>query len=270
MSPSGTDQRSYSALTEGPGGTVAREGAEMLRTRYQLAADHASGRRVLEIGCGPGVGLGLIDRAAEGVVGADYDDALLRVAASTYGARIPFICLDAQKLPFRDASFDLILFFEGTYYVPDMDTVFDEVRRVVADGGEVLFVNANPDRPDFIRSPKSVRYHSAEEFRQALIKRGFEVEVRGGFPLTEAGIQSKLVSRGRKLAESLGLIPRTLAGRAALKRLLFGKLVAVPAEMGDDFGEASPLSKLPGAEPVVDFKVIYVAATMRPKKSESQ
>jgi len=237
----------------------------MMATRYRVAAGLAAGARVLELGCGAGQGLGLLARSARSVVGADYSHALLAAGRAHYRARMPFVRLTAEALPFRAAAFDLVLFFEASYYVPDMAAGFRELARVLAPGGTVMLVNANPERPDFIRSPHGVRYHTADEFRAALAAHGLAVTTEGAFPVegAERGPVGALVGRVlglvRGVLEALGLVPRTLRGRARLKRLVYGKLREVPAELSEGFGRVHDRTVLaPG--PARGHKVLYVTA----------
>jgi len=250
----------FAALTEAPGGEVSVEGAQMLFSRYTYGAEIGARGRILEVGCGPGVGLGLLSASAAFTVGADYDSVLLKRARETYGARIPLVRLDAQRLPFPDGFFDTVLFYEGSYYVPDMELAFDEFLRVLSPGGRTILVNANPERPDFIPSPLSVHYHTAEEFRTALESRGFRVLVEGAYPVEKGTALSHVFVVVRRLARYLGLIPTTLRGRALLKRVLGRKLVSVPSELPRNFVSCvARVSILPG-EPADGFKVLYITA----------
>lgn len=249
----------YEDITETTGGALTTEAASMMYTRYAMAARASRGRRVLELGCGAGLGLGLIAREARLAVGGDYSEALLRSGQRHYGTRIPFVRLSAEALPFPAASVDVVCFFEATYYIPDMEKAFDEIARVLSPGGEALFVNANPERPDFVRSPFSVRYHTAGEFRAALERRGFRVTTSAAFPVKEAGKASlvgAVLPVARRLLETLHLVPTTLEGRARLKRILFGKLRQIPPEVTPEFApETTPVEV---AGPVPNYKVIYV------------
>jgi SAM-dependent methyltransferase len=232
----------------------------MLYSRYEHAAAMAGARRVLELGCGPGLGMGLVGERAALLVGADYDADLLARAKATYGRRFPLVCLDGQRLPFSDGGFDLVFFFEGSYYVPDMELVFDEMSRVLAPGGAILFVNANPERTDFIRSPLSVHYHSADQFRESLERRGFSVTVEGAFARDVRTLGGRITSRVRRLAERMGLIPRTLAGRALLKKVLVRRLVRIPDRVPRHFGvPVRRMEILPGLSASA-WKVLYVTA----------
>src|SRR5689334_6129099 len=117
----------FEDVTEATGVPVTGEGARMMYTRYAVAATLAAGRRALELGCGGGNGLGLVGAAARSWVGSDIAAPLLRKTRSHYGKRFPLVRLSAEALPFRAQAFDVVLFFEATYYVPNMERAFDEV-----------------------------------------------------------------------------------------------------------------------------------------------
>lgn len=249
----------FGQVSERPGTPVSKEGADMVFSRYHHAAALAEGKRVLEIACGAGQGLGLMGTRATSVVGGDIDAELLGEAKAHYGNRFPLARIDAQALPFRDGAFDLVLFFEASYYVRDMSAALDEIARVVAPGGAVTFVNANPERPDFIRSPHSHRYHTADEFRAELGVRGFDVTVEGTYPVERGGPADKVVVVARRILERLGMTPGTLRARAMVKRLIYGRLDVLPAELGPDSG--TPAERAPhGPGPMRGCKVIYVTA----------
>jgi len=235
----------------------------MMYTRYQVATDLARGNRVLEIGCGAGQGFGLLGRGARLLVGGDVSLALLRSGQQYYRGRFPFAQLSAEALPFRDAAFDVVLLFEASYYVPNMQSAFGEIVRVLDRGGTALFVNANPERPDFIRSPHTVHYHTAEEFRAVLGALGLAVTVESAFPIGQDGarslVQARVLALARRVLESLRLVPRTLRGRARLKRLVYGKLRELPGELLEGFASVAPRSRV-SSGPVRAFKVIYVLA----------
>jgi len=249
----------FEDVTETTGTPVTAEGAAMMATRYQFAAELARGKRVLELACGSGQGLGLVGRAAARLVGGDLSAPLLRQARAHYGPRVPLVRLSAESLPFAAGAFDVALCFEASYYIPHMEQAFRELARVVSAGGTVAFVNANPERPDFITSPHSVHYHTADEFRAAFGALGFGVSVEGAFPVEQHRGRGRAASLARRVLEGLGLVPRTLRGRARLKRLVYRTLHELPPELGDGFATVAPRVAV-AAGPVTGFKVIYVIA----------
>jgi SAM-dependent methyltransferase len=253
----------FEELTETTGISLTEEGTAMMYTRYVVGAELSTGKRVLELACGTGQGLGLLGARARSVVGADVSHVLLRDARRHYGTRFALARLTADQLPFAEAAFDIVLCFEASYYVPDMDRAFQEIARVLSPGGAALFVNANPERPDFIQSAHSTHYHTAQEFREALECRGFKVTVEGAFPLGAGnhGAGARVVQHGlawaRGLLDRLGLVPGTLRARARLKRLVYGRLRSVPPELEQGF--AALADRVPvGSGVVSGFKVLYV------------
>ena len=254
----------YDLITEIGGTPITEEAASMFYTRYAIAAELARGRRSLELGCASGTGLGLLLQTADFVAGGDIHFPMLRVGSQHYAGRVPFAQFSVTDIPFSDGSFGFIFFMEASYYVRDFKRALDEIDRVLDSDGVVLFVNANPQRPDFIRSPHSEHYHSAAEFRDLLKKRGYGVETFAAFELEVDGERAasktlirRLLPAARRVAEALHLVPRTLKGRARIKRLLFGKLRTMPRELPPDFARREPLARI-GSDPATRHKVIYV------------
>ena len=52
----------YGAVTEQVGDLISREALSMVYSRYRFAAQFCAGKRVLEVACGPGVGLGYLGK----------------------------------------------------------------------------------------------------------------------------------------------------------------------------------------------------------------
>lgn len=264
--------RRYDLVTETTGIEVTEEGASMIATRYELAASYGRGRRVLELGCGAGLGFDLLGRDAALVVGADYSAELLGSAQQQYGSKFPLIRLSAENLPFDAGAFDVVVCFEMSYYIRDARQAFAEVHRVLAPGGVVLFANANPERPDFIRSPYSTHYHTGDEFRAELSRVGFSVNVHGAFPVSAASDKRSLMTAvlpvARRILEALRLVPRTIEGRARLKRLIFGSLRRLPATLPPNFAPVATRAPVPPGA-IRDYKVLFVTGTktsLPPKK----
>ena len=65
----------------------------MVYTRYRFAADFCRRRRVLEVACGPGVGLGYLARHAGEIVGGDLTGSLLGQARRSLRGVIPLVIL---------------------------------------------------------------------------------------------------------------------------------------------------------------------------------
>jgi ubiquinone/menaquinone biosynthesis C-methylase UbiE len=112
------------------------------------ALDLPRGARVLEIGCGRGVALPVLDDrlAPTELIGLDVDAALLAEARERVRNTCTFATLvegDVRDLPFEPDRFDLVIDFGTCYHAGDsMEgrlAALREVSRVLRDGG--LFVH---------------------------------------------------------------------------------------------------------------------------------
>jgi SAM-dependent methyltransferase len=134
--------------------------------RYRLAAQLASGRRVLDAGCGEGYGTALLaSSGAASVVGIDVDEPTIEHARRRYGHE--FRAADVAELPFEDESFDLVACFETIEHVASPEKALAELRRVLA--GDGLLVISTPNRLEYlVENEFHVREFSPEEFASLL------------------------------------------------------------------------------------------------------
>lgn len=251
----------FTTVTETAGAEVSLEQVQRLAHRYYWAAEYCRGKDVLEVACGAGQGLGYLASVARTVRAGDITPGLVAQARAHYGARIEISEMDAEKMPFPDGSLDVVLIFEALYYLRSAERFADECVRVLRPGGRVLVANANKDLYDFNPSPFSTIYHGVTELGTLFGSRGFRCEFFGNTPLEALSLRQRLLRPVKKCVINLGLMPKTMAGKKLLKRLVFGELVPMPPEI--DARSAAPYIpvRIDGGAPNRGFKVIYCAAT---------
>jgi SAM-dependent methyltransferase len=136
--------------------------------RYQLAAELAAGRSVLDAGCGAGYGAALLARAgAERVTGIDSDAAALDFARERYGDQVRFERGNLMALPFEDDSFGLAVCFGALGSPADPGATLDELARVLAPGG-VLVVDSDGISAGELAEALAARWGEVRMMRQRL------------------------------------------------------------------------------------------------------
>lgn len=250
----------FSTVTEAPGTMVSGEAMDMVLTRYAFAASRSAGRRVLEVACGPGPGLGYLAQRSARLVAGDYTANLLGQAAAHYGKRVPLVRLDATHLPFSDAAFDMVILFEAVYFLPDVPAFVRACHRILSPGGLILLATVNPEWNDFNPSPNATKYWSAAELASLLDTSGFRTEVFAGFAATDPSLRGRVMSTLKRIAVRCGLMPKTMKGKEFLKRFAFGKLSPFPAELTPETGAYQEPKRVVDFGETSDFKVLYSVA----------
>lgn len=110
---------------------ATRRGAWIGDEEFQLLKPR-SGETLLDVGCGTGYFTRRFAgrNAPARVVGLDLDFETVRYAAASSPRSIPFVAADACRLPFRDASFDLVISVAALCFVRDEAQALAEMLRV--------------------------------------------------------------------------------------------------------------------------------------------
>jgi arsenite methyltransferase len=112
------------------------------------------GERVLDLGSGAGTDslvAALMVGGDGSVTGIDMTPEMLakaRGAAAEAGlANVVFVEGEAERLPFEDESFDVLISNGVIDLIPDKDAVFAEIYRVLVPGGRIQVADVTIQRP---------------------------------------------------------------------------------------------------------------------------
>jgi SAM-dependent methyltransferase/glycosyltransferase involved in cell wall biosynthesis len=137
--------------------------------RYLLAAQLASGARVLDVGCGVGYGSRLLAEAgAREVIAFDLSaEAIEHAKANFAHPALRFQTGDATNFAF-DGQFDLITCFELIEHVPDQEAVFRCIAEALAPDG--VLVMSSPRALEQKRNEFHTHEFTEAEFRAAFAR----------------------------------------------------------------------------------------------------
>jgi ubiquinone/menaquinone biosynthesis C-methylase UbiE len=118
-----------------------------------------AGNVILDAGCGPGndaLRMAAIAGKTGQVTGIDLSERMITIAqkkAEGTGLPVSFHTGDVRKLPFPDASFDVVRIERTLQILDNPGQVLDEMVRVLRPGGRLL--SSEPDWETFVCDPGS-------------------------------------------------------------------------------------------------------------------
>ncbi len=148
---------------------------EEMRDQALEMLDISEDDRVLDVGCGTGFATeGLLEHT-ENVHGLDQSVHQMEKAWEKLGKRDPvsFYRGDAERLPFKDDTFDVVWSSGSIEYWPNPVVALRDMRRVVKPGGQVLVVGPNYPKSSVMQKVADaiMLFYDAEEadrmFREA-------------------------------------------------------------------------------------------------------
>lgn len=130
------------------------------------------GEKILEVGCGNGYYLNLLNRLnlELELIGVDNDPQALRDAKKYISdEKVKLILDNAQNLPLRSNNFDKIILSEVIEHVEDEQKILSEIYRVLKPEGVLVLTTCNVDYP-FLWDPINW-----------ILQHFFKIHIRAGF-----------------------------------------------------------------------------------------
>lgn len=176
--------RTAQAYVESPGHVAGHD----LRRLVELAAP-TSDDLALDVSTGGGHTALALAPHVRRVIASDLTAPMLAAARAFLtekgATNADFVIADAERLPFLDASFDLVTVRIAPHHYADIHAACREMARVLVPGGRLLLIdNVAPDDPELDafmndievrRDPSHVRNYTAPEWRAMLAEAGLSV-----------------------------------------------------------------------------------------------
>lgn len=152
----------------------------------QKLGGSVQGLRVLDVGCGRGVGVQLLleQFGAAHVCGVDLDTRQIERAkkrlATRFSGRFTLGVGSVETLPFEDATFDAVFDFGMLHHVPVWQQGISEIRRVLKPGGRLFYEEVTRKALEswlyrtFLEHPSENRFSEAD-FTNELASQSFDL-----------------------------------------------------------------------------------------------
>jgi SAM-dependent methyltransferase len=150
---------------------------------------------VLEVACGTGIATRRLRERLDPrlrLVASDLSKPMLDYARNKlHGVRgVEWREADAAALPFKDASFGAVVCAFGVMFVPDKKAAFGEARRVLQEGGTLLFnvwdgLEANPQS------------RATNDVIEEMFPGDPEMRFRGPFEFNDRAVLTALLAEAR-------------------------------------------------------------------------
>ncbi len=140
----------------------------------------AKGKKVLDAGAGTGRLAIRLHNAGAKVTALDLSPEMLSNIRRKKPA-IEVVEGDMEAMPFEDSSFDMVFSSLAMVHLKKVDTFFEEVHRVLKDGGQAVLVNVHYRKP-LILSDKQGKFiincynHFPRHVREAAEDLAFRID----------------------------------------------------------------------------------------------
>jgi len=217
--------------------------------RYVFALPYLEGKTVLDIACGTGYGIGLMQTKAAFVTGVDVDIAAAHQALNECAENGAVLLGNGPGLPFADESFDVVTSFETLEHLHERGAFVAELHRVIRTDGTLLLSTPNAKytqpvdgRPS---NPFHIHEYTPDELRNELSSH-FEIDLLLGQTLDSSIGVPPFLDAQRRLPKDLATHTKLFcwkvfnkipfAARERLSRAIWGKPF-YPTEMDYNFDE---------------------------------
>ena len=118
---------------------------------YRWLRENATGKNVLDFGCGAGVASAEIAKFAAHVTGIDISPEAARISTeqaerSGVSGNTTFTVMDAEALEFAPGTFDVVC-VRGVLHHMDLDAALTQIHKVLKPDGKAIFLEALANNP---------------------------------------------------------------------------------------------------------------------------
>ena len=133
---------------------------------------------VLELGCGEGRGIDLIEKKAKSFTAIDKIDEVIKVLKHKYNSHKFYTSSFPPVTLFSDNSFDTIISFQVIEHIKDDILFINEIFRLLKPGGTAILTTPNI-LMTLTRNPWHIREYTSESLQDIANKSFQNIEMKG-------------------------------------------------------------------------------------------
>ena len=206
-----------------------------LRFVLRAAEDGPEKGLLLDVGCGGGLLLRLLQERGLRVAGLETSEAA--AAAAWEHNRVRVLCADLAQAPLAPGSCSVLTMFHVVEHLPDAVSYLESARQLLAPDGRLIIQVPNASSWQFllfgsswngVDVPRHLVNYRERDLERLLEKCGFEIVRRKHFSLRDnpAGVVSSLAPGLDPMARRVRRARESAAGKLAKDLLYFALVVA--------------------------------------------
>jgi len=138
-------EQKYFAEAEGGGKLDNSHYEYFFTTHFDLAKEYYTGKRILDIGCGPRGSLEWADNASARIGIDPIADSYMKFGIDDLN--MIYVHSGAESIPFPDSYFDVISSFNSLDHVDDLDKVVMQIKKKLKPSGMFLLLTDVNHKP---------------------------------------------------------------------------------------------------------------------------
>ena len=147
---------------------------DILEDHLDFFIKNLNGKKILDLGCGPGRDSKYFSEKGFEVIGIDLSDKFLKMAAKN-APKAKFMRMDMRKLDFPDNYFDGVWACASIFHIERkyLDKLLNDLRRILKEDGIFYMTTKLEDYTP--EEEKIVVLYSSEEIKDKITSKGYKI-----------------------------------------------------------------------------------------------